>query len=424
MKDGFGDLKSQVNQMLDDNEDGFPVKGKPWRCKCGNQVGAKFNYCPVCGTSREEMVTHFLDEQAKKEYKDALDNVALLEEERKKLLSTIQTKNKNIVDFQNKTTELLRKLSDAEEESKRLASDISGKEKELDATKRELDERKHKVIELEDELKDKVNKLDNENKKIVDLKNSLGDSKNKILELENKLNDINEKNNSNNIKDDSNGINEQNKDASQNNSIIDDIENYVSTPIEDVLYDTLKKLYPNEAISDSEDKKGINSTILDKFRLDAVNSSKDYKQYLEDDELNNGINLSKSSSESDNKKALNCFIASVKTKKNPEAIARIGEMHEYQYETIEDFSDDKLLYCYIKAAFMGSGRGSFKAYNIYAQNIIDARCNGNKEKADEYMTLAKFFIDLAVKQDNYEDNLGVISDYKKTGKIYAEQIDK
>ncbi|WP_278832224.1 hypothetical protein, partial [Mitsuokella multacida] len=171
---------------------------------------------------------------------------------------------------------------------------------------------------------------------------------------------------------------------------------------------------------DTEDGRGHEMKF---FEDTAIDSSKNYDAYFQDEDLKRGIDLLKSSNDDKDKEALKCFeIASQRSIKpecsvNPEALARLGEMYENNRGVEEKISDEELLNCYFKASIYGSGRSSFRIFNIYKANADDRKVKGDETAAEDYIRLAKFFIQIAAEQNNYQDESNIIESYKNTGEV-------
>lgn len=64
VRDGFDEIKKQVNQIVDSEFPEFPKNNRSWACKCGEIVDSKYEFCPKCGISKKEMINSFLEKQS------------------------------------------------------------------------------------------------------------------------------------------------------------------------------------------------------------------------------------------------------------------------------------------------------------------------------------------------------------------------
>ncbi len=164
-------------------------------------------------------------------------------------------------------------------------------------------------------------------------------------------------------------------------------------------------------------------TMISDFMSGATLPIDNYQEIFNDQELQAGLKFLHSKDDSDDVKALECFRISFERYGNPEALGLLGEMYEYQYGTDKELSDYELLKKYfIASSHLGSGRGSFRAFNIYDRHAVFEILHNNIKKAELYIELAKMFISIATKQNNYMDNLGIIELYRQTGSINSEKI--
>lgn len=411
VKDGFGDIKKQVNDMIDDEvSQKPPVKGNSWICKCGNRVGSKYEFCPVCGTAREEIFNQYLDNQAKHELKTAKENVANLLDEREEFRRIIGEKNKEISSLQDKISNLLYELSG----EKNLNSNY----------KMYNDDLNNKLIEKEKNITLLKNMLSEKENELISLKNSYESSirnmKDKIQHLTAELNrnDEKDKDMKSSTKD-----NQNNEKRSVNNQSAESIND---KPIEEAFY------YHMYIIGDPvnqhidaiyNDERLTLRTMISDFMSGATLPIDNYQEIFNDQELQAGLKFLHSKDDSDDVKALKCFRISFERYGNPEALGLLGEMYEYQYGTDKELSDYELLKKYfIASSHLGSGRGSFRAFNIYDRHAVFEILHNNIKKAELYIELAKMFISIATKQNNYMDNLGIIELYRQTGSINSEKI--
>lgn len=119
MKTGIGDIKDQVNQLLDDGTTNAPIKGSPWVCKCGNRVEAGHEFCSMCGTSRQSMFDAYLDEQAKNELHHTQKNLIELNHEKTTMIEQIKRKDETISLLQNKIMSLSHNQEQLKEENQK-----------------------------------------------------------------------------------------------------------------------------------------------------------------------------------------------------------------------------------------------------------------------------------------------------------------
>lgn len=448
MKTGIGDIKDQVNQLLDDGTTNAPIKGSPWVCKCGNRVEAGHEFCSMCGTSRQSMFDAYLDEQAKNELHHTQKNLIELNHEKTTMIEQIKRKDETISLLQNKIMSLSHNQEQLKEENQKyknieevLSGEIAKKTTELAAlNKKYTDDLSAKSTEI-NTLREKYTKeLSQKEAELVTLKEKytkkLSDKETEILNLKNKytseINELQKK--VDNLK--KNTPNESKKvEQLKNNTVISQTKqnNHSNKKMSrldeqgifiELFEKFLDRAYPIsmelDNMYDTEDGRGHEMKF---FEDTAIDSSKNYDAYFQDEDLKRGIDLLKSSNDDKDKEALKCFeIASQRSIKpecsvNPEALARLGEMYENNRGVEEKISDEELLNCYFKASIYGSGRSSFRIFNIYKANADDRKVKGDETAAEDYIRLAKFFIQIAAEQNNYQDESNIIESYKNTGKV-------
>lgn len=396
VKDGFGDIKKQVNDMIDDEvSQKPPIKGNPWICKCGNRVGSKYEFCPVCGTAREELFNQYLDTQAKHELKTAKENVANLLDEREEFRRIIGEKNKEISSLQDKISNLLYELSG---------------EKDLNSNyKMHNDDLNNKLIEKEKNITLLKNILSEKENELISLKNNYESS---IRNLKERIQHLNIELHKTKGTD---GNTEESAQCTKNREETQSSNDSNNKPAINAFYDYLGEKYVNNGQSIHEK--------ISHFIKEATQPIDNYQKFLDDPVLQRGLALLRSKDDYDDVEALKQFKLSFEQHENPEALGLLGEMYEYQYGTDEDVSDYELLKRYfIKASHLGCGRGSFRVFDIYDRQAVSEIFHDNLENAAVYVEFAKAFIGISALQNNYVDNLGIIEMYKHTGTINSEKL--
>lgn len=108
VKNGFNDLKNQLNQAIDSDLPDFPKNDRPWACQCGTVVDSKYEFCPKCGTSKKDIISKYLSKQANDEldfYREKVKNeeeyIQYLKDQISKLNEEINTLNGKYGDIKN-----------------------------------------------------------------------------------------------------------------------------------------------------------------------------------------------------------------------------------------------------------------------------------------------------------------------------------
>ena len=150
VRDGFGEIKKQVNQIVDSDLPEFPKNNRPWACKCGQVVDSKYEFCPKCGTSKKEIIREFLSQQANQELDTGRKQIDYLQNENQTLKRENQALEHRINTLNGQCNDLRNNLEDENRRYKILSQ---------------------KYIELEDNLRDERNSFNDLSQKYHALQN-------------------------------------------------------------------------------------------------------------------------------------------------------------------------------------------------------------------------------------------------------------
>ena len=150
VRDGFGEIKKQVNQIVDSDLPEFPKNNRPWACKCGQVVDSKYEFCPKCGTSKKEIIHEFLSQQANQELDTGRKQIDYLQNENQTLKRENQALEHRINTLNGQCNDLRNNLEDENRRYKILSQ---------------------KYIDLEDNLRGERNSFNDLSQKYHALQN-------------------------------------------------------------------------------------------------------------------------------------------------------------------------------------------------------------------------------------------------------------